>query len=114
MDDQSYVVVNDGVVFMLYSLTEVKGKVKSDELSVVKNGWDFSLIEWFRNGLSWISSCCQNSKFLVLQVAGTGYSWGGTGFPVQNLQTKPFFFVGTGSQYGGTGFPIQNSMSALF
>ena len=37
MDDQSYVVVNDGVVFMLYSSTEVKRKSKSDELPVVKN-----------------------------------------------------------------------------
>src|ERR1044072_6571431 len=36
MDDQSCVVVNDGVVvFMLYSSTEVKGKAKSDELPVV-------------------------------------------------------------------------------
>ena len=36
MDDQSCAVVNDGVVvFMFYSSTEVKGKAKSDEMSVV-------------------------------------------------------------------------------
>ena len=35
MDDHSYVDVNDGVVFMMYSSTEVKEKAKSDELPVV-------------------------------------------------------------------------------
>src|ERR1051325_7922252 len=64
MGDHSCAAVNDGVVvFMLYSSTEVKGKAKSDELPVVKNGWDFAPIEWFRNGLSWIASCCQNCIF---------------------------------------------------